>query len=265
MHFDLTDQYRPRDSFVHRRDPRAKLVVAIGFILAAGLMPIGAWGGFAALLIAALAASGASGLGLTFALRRSYVALPFALVALPLLFTIPGEVIYVTPLTGWTITAQGLERFLSLMLRSWIAVQFAILLTAVTPFPDILWSLSALRVPRLLVATIGFMYRYFFVLADESARMLRARAARSANFGGRPRPPVFWQARVAGHMVGSLFLRALERSERVHAAMVARGYDGRPPSLVRREMHLADWLTTLAACLLLVGLLAWAGIAPRIP
>jgi cobalt/nickel transport system permease protein len=258
MHFDLTDQYRPRASFIHHLDPRVKVVVVLGFVLAAGLMPIGAWGGFAVLLLLALSASLASGLGLTFALRRSYIVLPFALVALPLLFTVPGEVIYQMPFSGWTITAQGLERFLSLMSRSWISIQAAILLTAATPFPDVLWALGALRVPHLLVATIGFMYRYFFVLADETARMLRARAARSAEVEGRGKPSPLWQGRVAGHMVGNLFLRALERSERVHAAMLARGYTGRMPSLARRTMRWIDWLTVLTAPLLLVGLLAWA-------
>ena len=258
MHFDLTDQYRPRPSFVHHLDPRVKVVLALAFILTAGLMPIGAWTGFAALLILALAASLASRLGLTFALRRSYIALPFALVALPLVFTVPGEVVYQTPLTGWTITAHGLERFLSLILRSWIAIQAAILLVAATPFPDVLWALGALRVPRLLVATIGFMYRYFFVLADETARMLRARAARSGRVEGRRKPSPLWQGGVAGAMVGSLFLRALERSERVHAAMLARGYNGQMPSLARRAIPPMDRMVVLAALLLLVGLLAWA-------
>jgi len=128
----------------------------------------------------------------------------------------------------------------------------------VTPFPDVLWALGTLRFPRLLVATIGFMYRYFFVLADEATRMLRARAARSGELGDRRKPPALWQARVAGHMVGSLFLRALERSERVHAAMLARGYNGQMPNLAQRAMRRMDWLVILAALLLLVGLLAWA-------
>lgn len=259
MHFDLTDLYRSRSSFVHRLDPRVKVVVVVAFILAAGLMPIGAWDGFAALWVLALATSAASGLGVTFALRRSYLALPFTLVALPLLFTMPGQVVYQLPLTGWTITAQGIERFLTLLLRSWIAIQGVILLTAVTPFPDVLWGLGRLRVPRLLVVTIGFMYRYLFVLADETARMLRARAARSGEIPGRPGPSPLWHGRVAGHMVGSLFLRALERSERVHAAMLARGYRGSMPGLARRDMRPVDWATVLAASLLLAGLLAWAG------
>jgi cobalt/nickel transport system permease protein len=256
MHFDLTDQYRARSSSVHRLDPRVRVVLAVLFILACSLMPVGAWAAFAVLLGLVLIASTLSQLGAGFTLRRSYVALPFVLVAVPLLFTVPGEVIFTIPGLGWTASAQGLERFLSVLLRSWIAIQAAILLTAVTPFPDLLWALGALRLPRTLVATIGFMYRYLFVLTDEAARMLRARAARASRPPGSPRPGVVWQARVAGNMVGSLFLRALERSERVHAAMLARGYNGQMPSLAAHRLRLADWITTALAVLLLAGLLA---------
>jgi cobalt/nickel transport system permease protein len=258
MHFDLTDQYQPRRSFIHRLDPRVKVVGAVVFILAAGLVPVGSWAAFGVLWILSLVSSTVSRLGWTFALRRSYIALPFGLVALPLLFTVPGDPIFTTPLLGWTLSAQGLDRFLSLMLRSWIAVQAAIQLTAVTPFPDVLWALGALRLPPMLVATIGFMYRYFFVLADETARMLRARTARAANPEGRRGPSPIWHARIAGNMVGSLFLRALERSERVHAAMLARGYDGRIVSFVERRLRPADWATLGAALFLLAGLVAWA-------
>jgi len=256
VHFDLTDQYRARPSAIHRLDPRVKVVVAVLFILACSLVPVGAWAGFAGLLVLVVLASAGSRLGPAFALRRSYVALPFALVAVPLLFTVPGDVIFTVPGLGWTASAQGLERFLSVLLRSWIAIQAAILLTAVTPFPDLLWALGALRLPRTLVATIGFMYRYLFVLTDEAARMLRARAARASHPPGSRRPGVVWQARVAGNMVGSLFLRALERSERVHAAMLARGYNGQLPSLTAHHLHLADWIATALAVLLLAGLLA---------
>lgn len=258
MHFDLSHQFQPRRSPVHRLDPRVKVGVTVLFILTAGLMPEGSWIGFALLFLLVTVASAASRLGAGFTLRRSYVALPFALVALPLLVTMPGDPALPFPILGLTITEAGLLRFGSVLARSWVAVQGAILLTAVTPFPDLLWSFGALRMPRSLVVTIGFMVRYFFVLADEAVRMMRARAARSAASAGR-RPGAVWQGRVAGQMVGSLFLRALERSERVHAAMLARGYDGRVPTLTERRMGGLDWGLTVGAALLLSGLLLWAG------
>jgi cobalt/nickel transport system permease protein len=195
--------------------------------------------------------------GLLFAIRRSYIALPFVLAATPIPFIMPGPTLFQLPLLGWPVSVPGAIRFVSILLRTWLAVQFAILLTAVTRFPDLLWALSKLKVPRLLVAMIGFLYRYLFVLADEALRMLRARAARSPRTPGVKRPSIGWQSRVAGGMVGSLFLRALERSERVYSAMVSRGYDGQVRSVTDFRMVRLDWValtTALMALLVVLGL-----------
>jgi cobalt/nickel transport system permease protein len=92
-----------------------------------------------------------------------------------------------------------------------------------------------------MVAIIGFMYRYLAVMGDETERMIRARSARSADPTGHGGGTVRWRATVTGRMVGSLFLRSYERSERIYAAMQARGFDGelrylRGPSLQRPEL-----------------------------
>ncbi len=179
--------------------------------------------------------------------------MPFVLAALPVAFITPGLIIFEIPGIRWTITQVGLIRFLTILARSWLAVQAAILMTATTRFPDLLWALGALRFPRPLVSTIGFMYRYLFVLVDEALRMLRARAARSAHVQGSSRPSVAFQGRVAGMMVGSLFLRALERSERVYAAMLSRGYDGHMRTTESFKMKGLDWLALAALVLLLAG------------
>lgn len=259
LHFDLTDQYRPRRSPIHSLDPRVKVVAVLSYVLALGLMPAGAWTSFILCAALALACAWASRLGLTFALRRSYIALPFLVAALPVPLTTPGDVLCRLPGLGWAVTEPGVVRFVSISFRSWLAVQAAILLTATTQFPDLLWALSALRMPKPLVATVGFMYRYLYVLADEALRMLRARAARSAVLAGNPRPPVGWQGSVAGNMVGSLFLRALERSERVYAAMVSRGYNGSMRSLVHFSMRPADWIALAAVIVLLAAIVLGGG------
>jgi cobalt/nickel transport system permease protein len=131
-------------------------------------------------------------------------------------------------------------RCVSLILRSWLAVQVAILLTGTTPTDWIFWSLRALRAPGILVAVVRFAYRYLALMADEARRMLRARAARSARLAGRP--SLAWQGTVTGAMAGSLFVRSLERSERVYAAMLARGYDGRIRMAASPQMQRRDWL-----------------------
>jgi cobalt/nickel transport system permease protein len=251
LHFDLSDQYQHRASFIHQRDPRVKVLLTFGYIFGVGLIPAGKWWVFGFFFILVLVLSRTSKLGSLYTLRRSYIALPFMLAALAVPFTIHGPIVFRIPLLDWTVSEPGLVRFISILLRSWLAVQAAILLTATTRFPDLLWSFSALRFPRSLVAIIGFMYRYLFVLADEATRMLRARAARSARLASSVRPSTLWLGRIAGLMVGSLFIRALERSERVYASMLARGYDGQMRVLTRNKMMRLDWVMLMVALLLL--------------
>jgi len=227
------------------------VLLTLFFIITVSLIPSGAWLAFACCLLFVLAGTLAAKLDPAFTLRRSYVVLPFALAALTIPFITPGTVVYVIPLLGWTITGPGIIRFVSILLRMWLAMQGVILLMATTRFSDLLWGLRSLRLPSQLVGTIGFMYRYLFVLADEALRMIRARAARSPRCAHAPRPALSWQGRVTGSMVGSLFLRSLERSERVFAAMSSRGYDGRIRSLASFRMGSPDWLIMLVGVLFL--------------
>jgi cobalt/nickel transport system permease protein len=252
LHVDLADHARRGSSRIHRLDPRIKIVATILFILVATVLPPGAWLPYGLLFAATLAVAAQSGLGITYALRRSFVALPFALAAITLPFTVPGQPI--AQLGSLTITAEGTLRFLSLLVKSWLSVQMALLMAVTTAFPDMLWALRALRLPRLLVSIVSFMYRYMFVLADESLRLRRARAARSAAppGAGRSGGGLLWRGKVAGGMVGSLALRAFERSERIYNAMLARGFQGElktltPPTLTNSDRYaLAGWVTFLA-------------------
>lgn len=252
MHYDLTDQYRPQTSILHHLDPRVKVLAAIGYILAVSLTPEGTWWAFAFFFIVLLFAVFLSRLGLFFTMRRSFIALPFILAAFAVPFTTPGPIIWQIPGLNWAVSEPGLIRFLSILARSWLTVQAAILLTAVTRFTNILWALRSLRFPGILISTIGFMYRYLFVLVDEATRMMRARASRSARIPGSSRQSIYWQGKVAGAMVGSLFLRALERSERVYLAMLSRGYDGCMRSLTQFQMRQRDWISLVAVSLLLI-------------
>ncbi len=228
-------------------------MLTLAAIVGISLLPQGEWLLFGVALVALMAVGAWAGLGPLHALRKSYVALPFVLAALSLPFTVPGDALVHLPLLGWPMTVEGITRAASLIARSWLAVQAAILLTSTTPPESIFWSLRALRVPAILVAVVGFAYRYLSLLVDEARRMLRARGARSAARAGR-RPSLAWQGQVAGSMAGSLFVRSLERSERVYVAMLARGYDGHIHLARAPQMRLRDWaLLALAS-----ATLAWA-------
>lgn len=245
VHASHLDPYHPGGSVIHRLDGRIKLPLALGLILAAALVPPGGWAIYIMLFSTNLALAMLSGLGILRLLKRALLAIPFALAALPLFFTTPGEVLFNITIGSHPLTAtmQGLLRFLSIAVKSWLSIQSAILLTATTPVEELFHALRFLRVPRILVAVISLMWRYLFVMTEETSRLLRARSARSAAFPGRRSGGSLpWRARVAGGMAGSLFLRSLERSERVYAAMLARGYDGEIRSLPVPHLTTRDWL-----------------------
>ena len=254
MPIHLAEPYLAGDSLWRRANPKAKLLIVVAFILALSLSPAGAWLslGLAAMLLWAAALS--AGVRAGWLLKRSLLALPFLLAALPLPFTTPGR-----PLcAGWPISYEGTLRLLTILIRSWLSVQAALLLIATTPFYEILWGLRGLRVPRLLVSVVALMYRYLFVLGDEAGRLLRARAARAASLPGRRPPGILWQARVAGNMVGVLFVRAIERSERVYAAMLARGYQGElrvaePPAWTPADTRLLLVTASAVTLIILLG------------
>jgi cobalt/nickel transport system permease protein len=246
------DRYVPGVSLLHGIDPRVKAAVALLTILSNALLPDGAWAGFGLTFVLVLTASWAGGLGPTYPVVRSFVALPFALAAVTAVFVLPGEPLFATTIGPWTLVATdtGLLRFGSIVVRSLLSVQTAILLTATTPFPDLLHALRHLGLPSLLVTIVSLMYRYLFVLAEEATRLLRAREARAVGSGGS----VVWRGRVAGYMVGQLFLRSYERSDRVYNAMLARGMDGRHLTLNRHALHGRDWLAVAGSAATLAGI-----------
>ena len=249
------NRYLEGGSWFHRADARVKLVMTLGFIFAVATLPPGKWAAFGAMQVLVWLAAGVSRVGLPRVLLRSLVALPFILIALPSMFTRPGVPLFDLNLIFFiaTATLEGLEFFVSVLLKSWTSVTAACILTATTPPMRLLEALRALRLPAILVSIVMLMYRYLFVLVEEAQRMMRARAARSAAIGKNSGGTLVWRAKSAGGMAGSLFIRTLDRSERIYLAMLARGYDGSirrqdaPPVSGREMAALASALSLCAA------------------
>lgn len=198
----LASLYRHRAGPVHRAPAGAKLALTLAFAVAVVLLPPpawAAWGAAAALLVAvALAARAPAGA----LLARLALLEPFVLgVALLALFQPGGSAVFVATLV-----------------RSSLCLAALLLLAATTRFTDLLAALRRARVPPLLVTTLALLHRYLFVLAEEGARLRRAR--RSRTFApGRARA---WRG--AAGVAAQLFVRASERAERIWAAMCARGW-----------------------------------------
>ncbi|NPV57020.1 MAG: cobalt ECF transporter T component CbiQ [Anaerolineae bacterium] len=249
------EPYREGNSPIHSLDSRVRVVMVLVFILVCALVPVGAWAVYILLLALILSAELLTDLGIAYFIKRSLMVLPFVLAALPLVFSTPH---------GIQFNPAGLERFISIALKSWISVQAAILLAVTTPFDQLLLALRALHLPRLLVAVIGLMWRYLFVMVDEVTHMMLARAARSGsdNPARRTGGTVVWRARVTGGMAGGLLLRSLDHSDRVYHAMLSRGYDGEvrtlpQPSLTTANRWLLAGFILFAIFLVALSILFW--------
>jgi len=257
VHIDAFDRYQHGESLVHRLDPRLKIIIAVAYVVSNSLLPDGAWEAFFAAWLFLLAANVAANLGAGFTLRRSLVALPFAVAAVTVLFLPVGEPLFGIRIGGHelAVTDAGLLRFSSIIIRTWLSIQMAILLVSVTQFPDLIHGLEHLRVPKILTTVLAFLYRYLFVLTDEVLRLSRARQARSAGAPGRQAGrDVTWRARVTGNMAGQLFLRSYERSDRIYQAMLARGYQGNLRTMNPHRIRPTDWAATVAAISLIAML-----------
>jgi len=256
----LGERFLPGQSLLHRLDARTKVAGTLLFIFAATLTPNGQWPAFGLLALVVAAATALGRLPPLLVLRRSALALPFLVVAVPLLFTRQGDDLFTVPALfwRWTATDNGLIALATVLAKSLLSVGAAVILTATTAPLDLLRALRGLGVPRIIVATLLFMYRYLFVIGEEAMRLLRARDSRSARVGRRSGGSLLWRAKVLGNMVGSLFLRSYERGERVFDAMTARGFSGELRSFSQPAMAGSDWLALSLLGTLLIGVQLYA-------
>ncbi len=237
MKHSFLDQYSDRDSFVHKLDPRTKLITTLLLILTVVLTPLNQWLAFALYFIIIAALVLLSTVPISHFLKRSLVIMPFVvMIAIFIPFFKEGEVAGSYNIWLWqvSVTYGGLQVLANIVIKAWLSILILIWLTSTTKLPDLLRGLEQLRMPRVMVMILSFMYRYLFLLVDEAMRMRQARDSR--NFSGS----WLWQLRPVGNMVGTLFMRSYERGERVYVAMVARGFDGQVRTLNRLNFRLAD-------------------------
>lgn len=236
-------------SLVHLRDPRAKVCGFVLVTLVAVSASFATWPVFVACAIALALVAGFAGVGAGVVWRRARVVLPLVLfVAVFLPFFRAGGTEW--SLGPFTVSEVGLETLVAVSAKATIGTVSAVLLGATTAFPDVLRALERMRVPRLLVQTSAFMYRYLYVIVEETRRMRSALLAR----GYRPRHAL--QAGAIGRVASALFVRTYGRGERVYLAMLARGYHGDMPQLDTLVLRRPDvvFLVLLAAPLLAVRL-----------
>lgn len=185
-----------------------KLLMALAMILAAGLIPLENWPAHGLLIGVIYIGLSIAGVTTGYLLRRLALFLPLLLV-----FGLSAPAVRSDGAAwSWTI---------SLWLRCTVSFLAGLWLIHVLPFRELLTTLRRWRCPAVLIAMLGFMYRYTFILWDELHRLQNARAARDFGSG------TWWRTWTTNsQMIGLLLLRAMERAERTHRAMLARGWDG---------------------------------------
>jgi len=230
------DALAARDTPLARVDARALTLTTLVFVVTAvsfdryavaALLPL-------ALYPVALAALGdvpAAAL-----LRKLAVAAPFALMVglfNPLLDRAPMAI-------GDAEVAAGWVSFASILVRFALTVSAALLLVAGTGINGLAAALRRLGMPRVFTAQLTFLFRYAFVLGGEASRMGTARQLRGSGRALR--------LAEAGPMLGHLLLRAFARAERIHQAMLARGFDGEVRLLGGRRWRAGDTLFVAGWC-----------------
>jgi len=217
-YYDLgrLDLLAEKDSPIHRLDPRAKVAATLVFIIyvvsfsryeIARLLPFFL---FPALMI------GIADLPFGYLLRKLILVSPFVIFIGVFNPFLDREIMFQV---GTFEVSGGWLSFISILLRFILTVGAALLLIATTGFPAICMALEKLGLPEILTVQLLMLYRYLFVLIEESIRIMRAYTLRSFS-GKKPRYQVFKQ------LLGNLLLRTIDRAQRIHMAMLSRAFTG---------------------------------------
>ena len=231
-YFDIgrLDRLSYRDTCVHHLAPRAKVIATMLFLITVISFPKYEIVALAPFFLFPVLLMTLGEIPVRFIVKKVIAVSPFAIfigIFNPFLDIRTVAVILGVPISG------GWLSFLSIILKFALTVSAALLLIATTSFPGVCHALRRLGFPALFVSQLLFLYRYLFVLMEEAMRIIRAREMRS--FGSRGTG-----VKVFVRLIGILFLRAVDRAERIYYAMLSRGFQGDIPDLKRSRIAFRD-------------------------
>ncbi|MGH3564939.1 MAG: cobalt ECF transporter T component CbiQ [Pseudonocardia sp.] len=239
--------YLPGSSPVHRLPSEVKIVAAFLGVVCVVATPREAFPVFGGYLLLLACVWAVARIPPGWIARRSLIEAPFVVLAVLLPFS--GGAPFVEWL-GLTLSEPGLLGAWNILVKGTLGVLTSLTLAATTPLRDLLLGLQRLHAPALVVTIATLMLRYIDVIAGEARRMRLARISRGHD------PRFLWQAGATARGVGALFIRSYERGERVHLAMLSRGWVGEMPRLSDAVTTRRNWVVGLApvgAALLLAG------------
>ncbi len=233
----ILEESARRNFFLQKLDPRIKILAAFTGIICVTLIQSILL--YLIILSATVFLATASRINVKDFILRSLTFIVFftALIALPLPFTTPGEIIAQTNIIGLkiTITREGVYAALSLVLRVWTALTLLNLLVMSTSFDKITVALSSLRAPRLFTVTFDLTLKYIFVFVHEAMRVSRAQEAR--RFW---KPSFLERVKSVIPVASNILLRSNVKASNIYNAMLARGFDGSYRSLRSLKINIGD-------------------------
>lgn len=236
---------RPR----RETDPRVALLLTLAATALAVTTPRGGWPDLALWAVVPVALAVWVHLPLHLALHRlAHAGPPLVLIALTVPLSVPGEPVLSL---GWglTVTREGLTLAGEIVVKALIAIALLVCLTWAVPPPRLLAALRGVGCPAPVISVLTVAQRQVGVIVAEWRRTRRAAASRS------PAPALSGRAaRTLATMAAVLLARSLDRAERIHRAMAARGFTGEVavqaplgPMAAHDWVALAMGLTGLAA------------------
>lgn len=233
--------YLHRHSLIHTLAPHVKITAVVAFVLVVVSTPIQQWQSFVAFLALVLVASLFAKIPLGTLAKRALIEVPFVFFAILMPFFGHGETIEIGPLT---LYKAGLIAGTSIVTKGTLGVLAAVILSTTTTAREILLGLERLKLPAVMVQIASFMLRYVNVISDEMERMKVARESRGFVATGIKH----WK--IISTSAAALFIRSYERGERVHLAMLARGFTGNLPQTESKKVGIKIWFTAFMLPLL---------------
>ncbi len=272
MDFELSrnitvGQYIPTGSWVHRLDPRIKLIVFIGLFAALSLVFTAVPTGLALALIFAIASAGRIPAGYVLSGLKPALPVLVLLVILQILFrgqSTPGTVVY---FQWWIVNindvalmaiAVGTARIVAFIFLTSLLTMVMTTTELTHAIESVFGPLQRVGVPvRELALTATIALRFVPTLAEELERVMKAQASRLGEIGLRSDWRPDRAARTRLPLIVPLFLTALRRGEDLVLAMEARGYVGgaRRNRYVQYHAGPRDWLVLVVGLAFCAALL----------
>lgn len=244
--FDLSylDTLANGNTVIHRLDPRIKVLTAILFVVCVvsfDKYTIAAMIPFAVFLTITMRLGNVPAI---YILKKLAIASPFAIMIGIFNPLFDQQIILHL---GSLAVSGGWISFFSILLRFCLTVSSMLVLISTTGFNAVCMALEKLGVPNIFAVQLLMLYRYIFVLIEEGQRMYRARTLRSFQQRGM-------DMKIFSYSIGQLLLRTLDRGQRIHQAMLCRGFDG--TIRTRQTLHFTrrDSLVFFICTLLLIGM-----------